>query len=231
MGRGDLPILISQGFRACVDRYRSTSLYHRNLGFFFLGILGGSLWGATQRKTKEARNADCAAVHLTFYELPLPTDSPPQSNDSVLRKQQNEQSDSAPATVKRRFEKLWGEAARVLQRQPGYNYTLMFRRVTSPDGLETSAEQQQADVHQQPKPAERRGVAAGLEAAADGKAPTANQQPVDYVEMRVWESEELHQKAQTQQMFMLQKMEELGVAMKTGRYGRVFDDALVRLIQ
>ncbi|KAL8437276.1 hypothetical protein ACSSS7_001039 [Eimeria intestinalis] len=222
---------LQQGLRACAERYRSTSLYHRNLGFFFFGTVGGTLWGTRQRTLNEARNADCASVHLTFYELPASPEAQ-LHNEGTAKTKQNDKSPSMPSTVKRRFEKLWGEAARLLQRQPGYNYTLMFRRVTSPETLDELGTTQLAEAEPQPKENDRRGVGAGLGKPTDVVVPPKEEpQPLDYVEMRVWESEETHQKAQAQQMSFLQKMQELGVSVSAGRYRRVFDDALVRLIQ
>lgn len=226
MGRGDFPILLQQAFRGFVDSYNSSSLYHRNLGFFFLGIAGGSVWGARQRKQNEARNADCASVHITFYDLPPRADVRPDAP-------QRPKDGPPPLTLKRRFEKLWGDAARLLQRQPGYTYTLMFRKVVAAEDLD-EATKQQTDTWQTPQTPTRKGVGAGIEDKTD-KTDASNCQSaeklLDYVEMRVWENEESHQKAQRQQMTFLQKMQELGVGMNAGRYRRVFDDALVRLIQ
>ncbi|KAL8449722.1 hypothetical protein Emed_002977 [Eimeria media] len=233
MGRGDLPILLQQGLRACAERYRSTSLYHRNLGFFFFGIVGGAVWGTRQRSLNEARNADCASVHLAFYELPPSSETKPQSGGNAKTKE-NEHASSTSSPVKRRFEKLWGEAARLLQRQPGYNHTLMFRRVTSVETLDDLGAAQTAETEAQLKETERRGVGAGLTKQSEEEVADSNKEPqqsIDYVEMRVWESEDTHQKAQAQQSSLLQKMQDLGVSINAGRYRRVFDDALVRLIQ
>ncbi|KAL8273735.1 hypothetical protein Esti_002335 [Eimeria stiedai] len=183
-----------------------------------------------RRTVDEARNADCASVHLTFYELPPSAHA--QLQNEGTRTKQNDEAPSMSTTVKSRFEKLWGEAARLLQRQPGYNYTLMFRRVTSVESLDDLGAAQPAEAESQSKGTDRSGVAAGLgnstcEVASSEEEP----QSVDYVEMRVWESDNMHQKAQAQQLSFLQKMQELGVLMSVGRYRRVFDDALVRLIQ
>lgn len=224
MGRGDFPILVKQRLNAFVDLYRSSSLYHRNLGFFFLGIFGGTIWGARQRVANEARNADCAAVHLTFYELPPTLDS---------QQQNNKLKDCPPALslAKRQFENLWGEAARLLQRQPGYTYTLMFRSVSSAEEGDELSKHIPVEEDHRRQGSGSKGIGAGLERSKDDLVEKQVPQGVDYVEMRVWETEDMHQKAQGLQIPLLQKMQEVGVGMSGGRYKRVFDDALVRLIQ
>lgn len=210
--------------------YRSSSLYHRNLGFFFLGITGGSLWGARQRRTNEARNADCAFVHLTFYDLSR-TESAQSEKKEASVAQEKARDVPLSTKPKRRFEQLWGEAARLLQRQPGYTYTLMFRKIMSSGDADELTKQLQTEVIQQPQRSGHRGIRAGLELTADVNVPREEQPALDYVEMRVWENEESRLKAQDKQMPLLQKMQNLGVEMSGGRYRRVFDDALVRLIQ
>lgn len=230
MGRGDFPTLVRQWSHSCVEMYRSSSLYHRNLGFFFVGILGGSVLGVRQRKANEARNADCASVRLTFYELP-PAARTQQRDSETPQTQQEHKNPQLPASEKRSFERLWGEAARLLQRQPGYTYTLMFRRIISAECASELEKQQQAGTELERYRSGPRGVGADLEAADGGTATQQDPQEVDYVEMRVWESDELHQKAQAIQAPLLQKMQKLGVGINAGLYRRVFDDALVRLIQ
>lgn len=189
------------------------------------------MWGARQRRENESRNASCASVHFTFYDLPLTIDAKVQKQE-LPQLQHKGKKASAPPQPKRRFEQLWGETARLLQRQPGYTYTLMFRRVASAADFDEVTYQQQTEVEQPPQGSNaRRGVGAGLQTAADDNASQEEPQAVDYVEMRVWENEELHQRAQALQMPFLQQMQELGVGMSAGRYKRVFDDTLVRLIQ
>lgn len=233
MGKGDFPILARQWIHAFTENYRSSSLYRRNLGFFFLGIIGGSIYGTRQRKANEAKNADFASVHLTFYELPrgaATAAAQPQTNDA----------EKAPLTQKRLFEKLWGEAAKLLQRQPGYTYTVMFRRVVSAEGAnEWLLTQQQKESGQRladysKGQRKRVGVSAGLEdaaAASGGAIKEGKPAAVDYVEMRVWENQHMQQKAQAKQFPWLQKMQKVGVNIHGGVYRRVFDDALVRIIQ
>lgn len=230
MGRGDFPTLVHQWLHGCAEIYKSSSLYHRNLGFFFLGIFGGSVLGARQRRANEARNADCASVHLTFYELP-PVVAAQRHNRETPQLRQEHKNPLLPPPKKRSFEQLWGEAARLLQRQPGYTYTLMFRRINSAEGANELAKQQRAGAELERHRSGPRGVGAGLETTDGDTAPQQDRQAVGYVEMRVWENEELHQKAQALQLPLLQTMQELGIGINAGLYKRVFDDALVRLIQ
>lgn len=229
MGRGDFPILVQQWLQGCVETYRSSSLYYRNLGFFFVGIFGGSVLGARQRTANEARNADCASVHLTFYELP-PAVARQRHNREVPEIPQD-QKDSMLPRKPRSFEQLWGEAARLLQRQPGYTYTLMFRRIIAAEGTNELANQQHAGTEVERHRSGLRGIGAGLENTDGDRAPQREAPAMDYVEMRVWENENLHQKAQALQMPLLLTMQELGIGISAGLYKRVFDDALVRLIQ
>ncbi|OEH75833.1 hypothetical protein cyc_03713 [Cyclospora cayetanensis] len=132
---------------------------------------------------------------------------------------------------RRPFEKLWGETARLLQRQPGYTYTLMFRRVPFAEADQGIEQKQTTNKEVQQHTGGRRGIGAGLEVAVEEAVTKGNRPILDYVEMRVWESEGQQQNACKLQLPVQQKMCELGVEMYGGPYRRVFDDALVRLIQ
>ncbi|CDJ53065.1 hypothetical protein, conserved [Eimeria brunetti] len=227
MGLADLPYLMQQRLRAGVRCYRSTSLYHRNLGFFFAGILGGSIWGTYKRKANDATNADCAAVHLTFYDLP-----------AALLQQKDDQPSSGEQTGgrlsfqrRRAFEKIWEESARLLQKQPGYTYTQMFRRSPPDEEVKGAGLTNATDVELEHRSSGRKGVSAGIETSNGSEDAQDDQRATDYVELRVWENEESRRKADILQAPLVQKMQELGVKMDGGVYGRVFDDALVRLIQ
>ncbi|CDI75397.1 hypothetical protein, conserved [Eimeria praecox] len=228
MGLADFPYLMRQRFRAAVECYRSTSLYHRNLGFFCVGILGGSIWGSYRKKAKDATNADCAAVHLTFYDLPAALSQEQQDHQSSTGEQTHLQ---LTLQRKRAFESLWEEAARLLQRQPGYTYTQMFRRLPPDEGAQKAGLNYVRDAEQQRRGSDRKGVGAGIESFSDSKDAKQDQGAVDYVELRVWENEESRKKAGMLQKPFIERMRELGVEMDTGLYRRVFDDALVRLIQ
>ncbi|CDJ63172.1 hypothetical protein, conserved [Eimeria necatrix] len=225
MGRGDFPYLLQQWLRSCIDSYRSTSLYHRNLGFFFVGIFGGAVWGKYKRHEREARNADCATVHLMFYKVPNPPLE--QRIEPATRGQSDTQSSFQ---TRRKFEKLWEEGARLLQRQPGYTYTQMFRKLAS-DEIAQAGAADLVDADFERRSGGRKGIGAGLEASRDGGNAEKDRHTLDYVELRVWEDESFRQKAQAMQQPYIEKMLSLGVRMYGGLYRRVFDDALVRLIQ
>lgn len=227
MGLADFPYLVQRRIRAVIECYRSTSLYYRNIGFFGVGILWGSVWGSYKRKAKDATNADCSAVHLTFYDIPTALslqqqDSQPSCGERTDR--------HLPPQRKRAFENLWEEAARLLQRQPGYTYTQMFRRLMPDEGVEDASLGHVADAELERNSSGRKGVGAGIETPTDSEA-NQEQRVVDYVELRVWENEESHKNADMAQAALIKKIRELGVKMDTGLYRRVFDDAFVRLIQ
>ncbi|CDJ61700.1 hypothetical protein, conserved [Eimeria maxima] len=224
MGLEGFAYPIQQRLRSFIECYRSISLYHRNLGFFCVGILGGSIWGSYERRGRDAANADCSAVRLTFYDLPAALSQPQQDSRPSNRERTDRQR-------KRAFENLWEEAARLLQRQPGYTYTQMFRRALVDEVVENAEQSNMVDAKQQRHRVGRKGVSAGIQFSNESEGAKREQQSVDYVELRVWESEESRSKADMLQTPLVQKIQELGVKMDAGLYRRVFDDALVRLIQ
>ncbi|CDJ28756.1 uncharacterized protein EMH_0016130 [Eimeria mitis] len=107
----------------------------------------------------------------------------------------------------------------------------MFRSLPPDEETQSTGLSNAADAELERHGCARKGVGAGIEAPAESDGTNQDQRAVDYVELRVWENEESRKKADVLQMPFMQKMQDLGVKLETGLYRRVFDDALIRLIQ
>lgn len=228
MGRGDFPYIFRRVVTRSLESYRSTGLYYRNVAFCIFGALAGALWGIRELRGSSVKRPNEAAVRLAFYNVPFDTELFERRGSQDRHSRPGESGGLVPvADKKRRFEELWEETARKMQRLPGYAYTLMFRKLSCAESLAAFSLR---DSHVAPSYLEDAN-----DSSEGGQKPTLKNASdkgfAEYMEMRVWEGDEEPNDAKFLSQKGIDTMTDIGVTVCNGLYFRVFDDAIVRIIR